>query len=242
MDSNKREISHPSIGNVPNIGWRELSQNILVSEPPLRTSGHVMNFVYVPPGRICNIEENGLFCVLRGSVVGLIQSNSLQEVPLTVGKSLLVEKGKLRSGENSCLLFADKDEDDNNMYFDDIYGMEVRWSEYDTNMYRTIPQIYVEGYRVNLWYLGPHKHGGIHNHENEPVPFVEFHLQLRGSGWMVKYGDKKGEKELERIDMVRGYTHDLFCSVEDNKVTYPWHEYIAGEKGSLFIVFEDTRI
>lgn len=120
--------------------------------------------------------------------------------------------------------------------------MEVEWSEYDTNMYRTVPQIHVDKYRVNLWYLGSKKHGGIHNHSDEPVPFIEFHTQLRGTGWMVKYEDRKGKIELERVKMVKGYTHDLFCTVKDKKVTYPFHEYIAGRNGSLFIVFEDTRI
>jgi hypothetical protein len=189
--------------------------------------------------------KSGVFiiCVLRGNIVSLIQSIPLSEQSLSVGKSLVLQKGGLlKSGANGCLLFVCKDEGDNNKYFDRISEMKIEWSKYDTDMYRTLPQIHVDKYRINLWYLGPNKHGGIHNHSNEPITFVEFHTQLRGNGWMVKYEDEKGEKELERVEMVRGYTHDLFCSVKDKKVIYPWHEYIAGENGSLFIVFEDTRI
>ena len=59
---------------------------------------------------------------------------------------------------------------------------------------------------------------------------------------MVKYEDLQGNKESERIEMERGDTHDLFCEIRNGKVVYQWHEYIAGEKGSLFVVFEDTRI
>lgn len=220
-----------------------MKDSILTSQPSLRTSGYSMNIVYMPP----NVEYklNGgefIICMLRGNIVSLIRSIPLSASLLSVGKSLLHEKGGLlRSGENGCLLFVCKDKGDNNKYFDNISGMGIEWSKYDTDMYRTVPQIHVDKYRINLWYLGPNKHGGIHDHSNEPIPFVEFHTQLRGNGWMVKYEDEEGTKELERVEMVRGYTHDLFCSVKGKKVTYPWHEYIAGKNGSLFIVFEDTR-
>ncbi|MBU7027963.1 MAG: hypothetical protein HXS48_13595 [Theionarchaea archaeon] len=242
MNKKKREFLSPQIGNVPNIAWKKVKPNIWISEPSLRTSEYSMNFVFMPPKKEYRLEGSGIICALRGSNVSLIQPDSLCEASLTVRESFLFENGILQSGENECLLFVCRDEGDKNRYLDDISGLKIKWSEYDINMYRTVPQIYVDDYRVNLWYLGPHKHGGIHNHADEPSPFVEFHLQLRGTGWMVKYEDKESKKELEKINMVRGYTHNLFCTVEDKKVTYPWHEYIAGEKGSLFIVFEDTRI
>lgn len=219
-----------------------MTNSILISQPSLRTSGYDMIILYMPP----NVEYklNGgefIICILRGNISIQIP---LRESFLSVGKSKLLENGGLlRSGENGCLLFVCRDQGDNKKYHEKISKMEIKWFEYNTNMYKTVPQIYVDKYRINLWYLGPNKHGGIHNHSNEPVPFVEFHTQLRGNGWMVKYEDEKGTNELgKRVEMERSYTHDLFCSVEDKKVTYPWHEYIAGEKGSLFIVFEDTRI
>lgn len=218
--------------------------SILISQPSLRTSGYSMNILYMPPN--AEYKLNGgefIICILRGNIISLIQSIPLSELSLSVGKSLLIEKGGLlRSSENGCLLFVCRDKGDNKKYFDNISGMKIEWSKYDTNMYRTVPQIHVDKYRINLWYLGPNKRGGIHDHSKEPMPFIEFHTQLRGNGWMIKYEDKEGRKELERIEMVRGYTHNLFCIVEDKKVMYPWHEYIAGGNGSLFIVFEDTRI
>jgi hypothetical protein len=224
------------IGGVPNIRWNKRRGDIMESEPSLGTSGYNMNFLYVPPSREHELEgREFIVCLLRGGIIS--------EYYLPLRKSLLF-KGEflLKSGENGCLLFVCRDEGDNYKFFDDILGLEIKWSEYDTNMYRTMPQIHIDKYRINLWYLGPNKHGGIHNHSNEAVPFVEFHTQLRGNGWMVKYEDKEGKKELERIEMVRGYTHDLFCTVENKKVIYPWHEYVAGENGSLFVVFEDTEI
>lgn len=224
------------IGGVSNIRWIKGRGGIMESEPSLRTSGYNMNLLYIPPSREHRLEgREFIICLLRGGIIS--------EYYLPLRKSLLL-KGEflLKSGENGCLLFVCRDEGDSYKFFDDISGLEIKWSEYDTNMYITMPQIHIDKCRINLWYLGSNKHGGIHNHSNEPVPFVEFHTQLRGNGWMVKYEDNEGKKELERIEMVRSYTHDLFCIVEGKKVIYPWHEYIAGENGSLFIVFEDTRI
>lgn len=244
-----------------------MAESILIS-PSLKTSGYDMTILYMPPNQeyklkgkdiiICILRGNIsriqyvkykpkvkdiIIRILKGNISNLNQYKSLGSF-LSVGKSLLLENGGLlRSGENGCLLFVGKDEGDNNIYKDNISGMEIKWSEYDTDMYKTVPQIHVDKYRINLWYLGPNKHGGIHNHSNDPVQFVEFHTQLRGNGWMVKYEDQQGEKKLEKeVEMVRGYTHDLFCRLTDRKVTYPWHEYVAGENGTLFIVFEDTRI
>ena len=224
------------LGGVSNIKWRDFKNGLKESNPLLQTSGYKMSIVYIPPKTEYELKgaKEYIICLLRGS---------LENLPLNRRKSLLFKKPHLlKSGNNGCLLFVCKDEGDNGKYFDEISGLEIRWSEYDTNMYRTLPQIHVDDYRINLWYLGSKKHGGVHNHADEPVPFVEFHTQLRGYGWMVKYEDKQGEKEIERVEMIRGYTHDLFCTVKDKKVIYPWHEYIAGEEGSLFIVFEDTRI
>lgn len=232
------------LGGVQNIRWNKGKGDIKESKPPFQTSGYNMNILYMPPNAEYELKgREFIICVLRGNIVSLIQSIPSSESSLGIRKSLPLEKGGLlKSGENGCLLFVCRDEGDNNKYFDNISGLEIKWSKYDTKMYRTVPQIHVDEYRINLWYLGPSKYGGIHNHFNEPIPFVEFHTQLRGNGWMVKYENEKGEKELERVEMERGYTHDLFCNVKGKKVIYPWHEYIAGENGSLFIVFEDTRI
>lgn len=224
------------LGGVPNIRWSSVADGIMESDPPLSISGYVMTLLSLPPSREFELRgARSVVCLIRGSVVG--------DDALLLQKSLLVEQNlPLRAGGEGCLLFVCRDKGDNRRYRDDITGLEIGWSLYDTDMYRTTPQIHVDGYRINLWYLGPNKHGGIHDHSKEPVPFVEFHTQLRGGGWMVKYEDEQGERETERVEMLTGYTHDLFCSTRDGGCTYPWHEYIAGEDGSLFIVFEDTRI
>ena len=59
---------------------------------------------------------------------------------------------------------------------------------------------------------------------------------------MVNLEDREGKREISRIEMVRGFTHDLFCIIKDKTVVYPWHDYIAGENGALFILFVDTRL
>jgi len=226
-------------------GKKAVSSGVILEATPLfTTSGYDMKALYLSP----NTEHklgNGEFiiCLLRGSITN-------EDLNLPLRQSQIVKKPGLKSSEDGCLLFVCKDTDPDAKCFDEIHGLEANWSEYDEHMYKTLPQIHVGGYKINLWYLGPNKHGGIHNHTDEPVPFIEFHTQLRGNGWMVKYEDRDGRNELERIKMERGYTHELFCKIEgsdvinikDGIVIYPPHEYIAGEKGSLFIVFEDTRV
>ncbi|MFA6889321.1 MAG: hypothetical protein WC254_07540, partial [Candidatus Woesearchaeota archaeon] len=76
---------------------------------------------------------------------------------------------------------------------------------------------------------------------NEDV-FVEWHTQLRGSGCMVKYKKQNEETKYEKIEMQIGKTHQLFSTVLKGKVTYPWHAYVTGYTGALFIAFEDTKV
>lgn len=109
-----------------------------------------MNFVYMPPNEEYSLDGGVIICVLRGNIVTFVQSKPQHGVSLAVGKSLSIENGLLRTGGKSCLLFAGKDEKYNKRYFDDISGMEVTWSEYDDNMYRTVPQIHIGDYRANL--------------------------------------------------------------------------------------------
>jgi len=215
-------------------GVAKMNGMILESTPHLSTAGCDMTLLYMPPGAKHVVTEGTIVCLLR--------SNLLSQHPLALRRSLLTsETSRLRSGEDGYLLFLCTQYHDGGPLMDDIKGMDIEWFEYDRDMYRTLPQIHVGGYRINLWYLGPNKEGGIHNHATDPVPFVEFHTQLRGNGWMVKYADEEGTEQLgERVAMEVGYTHDLFCTVKNSKVTYPWHQYIAGPEGALFIVFEDT--
>lgn len=233
----KRRCLYMDIGNVPGVGWQGRGEEIVESMPPLETAGYVIRFVQLSPHVKYTVEGKEIIvCLLRGTLKG--------KHALELRKSLhTAGRVSFESGSEGCLLFVCVDQGVHyNGIKDNISGLQIDWSKFDSDMYRTLPQLHVDRYRINLWYLGPNKHGGIHNHNAEEVPFVEFHTQLRGGGWMVKYEDKEGKKERERIDMPIGYTHDLFCTPNNWQPVYPWHEYIAGHEGSLFIVFEDTAI
>lgn len=224
------------IGNIPEIGWNKSSEGVVKSMPSLNTAGYSMELVQLSPH--AKYELNGpktIVCLLRGTLKG-------KHAPALRKSSLIDGRVSFKAGSDGCLLFVCIDHDGDYAYFENISGLKVTWEQFDSNMYKTTPQIHVDGYRINLWYLDSDKHGGIHNHATEPLPFVEFHTQLRGHGWMVKYEDKDGKKETERVEMRQGYTHDLFCSTDRKQPIYPWHEYIAGNNGTLFIAFEDTAI
>jgi len=129
-------------------------------------------------------------------------------------------------------------------------GLDAQWIQPAPDCYRTDPKIEVDGVRINLWYLTPNKNGGIHNHaENQGhnigdrnAQFVEWHTQLRGNGWMVKYQKQDAQTADERIEMKIGHSHPLFSTVDNGRVSYPWHAYVAGDKGALFVAFEDLRV
>lgn len=131
--------------------------------------------------------------------------------------------------------------------YEPISGLDMNWIETAPGCYRTDPKIEVDGMRMNLWYLRPNINGGIHNHaaaqeHNIGEQFVEWHTQLRGNGWMVKYHSQDEKTEYERILMIVGHAHPLFSTVENSVVYYPWHAYVAGNQGALFVAFEDLRV
>ena len=88
------------LGGFQNIRWKECKGGIKESKPSLQTSGYSMNIVYMPPNAEYELKgREFIVCLLRGSIVNL---------PLSIRKSLLLEKGGLlKSGENGCLLFVD---------------------------------------------------------------------------------------------------------------------------------------
>jgi len=65
---------------------------------------------------------------------------------------------------------------------------------------------------------------------------------LISTSYGTQPSDREGKREISRVEMVRGFTHDLFYIVKDKIVIYPWHDYVAGENGALFILFVDSRI
>ncbi|MFC1943813.1 hypothetical protein ACFLWO_04500 [Chloroflexota bacterium] len=229
------------IGGVPNIRWKEGRGPILESQPSLRTSGYTMNLLYIPPNKEHTLKGGEfVIALLRGSVIG--------KYHLPVQKSLLfMGDFTFKSGGNGCLLFVCQDEGDNHKYFDDTSGLEVEWITRPTMMYASRPFIFVDDYLIALNYIAPGNSSGIHDHsihmpQVQGAFGVEFHMQLRGNGWMREFEDKEGTREVSRVAMLKGFTHDLFCFVKDKAVIYPWHDYIAGVNGALFILFIDQRV
>ena len=228
------------IGGVPNIRWSEAGEGILESQPTLRTAGYAMNLLYIPPNKEHTLKGGEFIALmLRGGVIS--------KYHLPVRKSLLfMGDFPFKSGEDGCLLSVWRDEGDNHRYFDDISGLEVEWGKRPT-MYVQRPFISVDDYLIALNYIAPGDSCGIHDHSTPMPPLqepfgVEFHMQLRGNGWMREFEDKEGAREVRRVDMVKGFTHDLFCFVKDKAVIYPWHDYIAGVNGALFVLFVDQRV
>jgi len=228
------------IGGVPNIKWSEVGEDILESQPALRTSGYTMNLLYIPPNKEHTLKgEEFIALLLRGSVIG--------KYDLPVRKSLLfMGDFPFKSGENGCLFLVCQDEGDNHKYLDDISGLEVKWDKIPT-MYVAKPFIFVDDYLIALNYIAPGDSCGIHDHSTPLPPLrepfgMEFHMQLRGNGWMREFEDKEGTREVSRVGMLKGFTHDLFGFVKDKAVVYPWHDYIAGVNGALFMLLVDERV
>lgn len=224
----------------PNIHWDDVDDEIKISSPCFITAGYEMRFVYIPRG----VEYRTLkqipviVTLLRGKMK--FPQLSLRGVYSSRGELVLT------SLDDSLLFLCyDRGTFDGCMK-GDLCGPQVQWIEPAEGCFRTDPKIVIEGYSMNLWYLVPNKNGGIHNHADADRhghgEMVEFHLQLRGSGWMVKYHSLDEKTEYERIRMEKGSTHPLFCTVDKSgKVQYPWHAYVAGTEGALFIAFEDLQ-
>jgi len=232
------------IGNVEGLKWSEKKDGILISEPAIKTSGYIMTAVWLPPKMKYELHENdSIVVILRGH---------LAEPELKTLKSLIVKNVVLKSGNNGTLLWICEDTGDNKIMKDKISGLPIHWEhiknmiptkEFEQkNMYYTRPQIYLDGFRINLWYAGPKVHCGIHNHSNEKVPFLEIHTQLRGFGWMETFRENNYETMIKKVPMNVGFTHEPFWIMKNKSVRYPLHQYEASSDGALWIVFEDTRI
>jgi hypothetical protein len=228
-----------SLNGPNNIFWEEESKGVMISSPSLQTSGYEMKLLYLQKNTSYNIGEiKTSVSLLRGK---------LKTPNLNLKEGDIFSNEKIESLEDS-LLFLCQDFGDKKIVKDDLKGLKLNWIEPAKGCYRTDPKIEIDDYKINLWYLVPNKNGGIHNHavqqDNHNVfeQMNEVHVQLRGSGFMVKYNDQNEKTEYERFEMVEGKTHPLFSTIKNKKISYPWHAYVTGPKGSLFVVFEDFRI
>lgn len=223
-----------------NIHWEEYENKVAVSSPGLFTVGYDMRMLYMPKGTAYITKYNHtIINVLRGR---------LQTPELQAREANSYQKRMMLEAREDTLLFLCYDEKTSSKRMKGpINGLNLQWIEIASGCFHTDPKILVEGYRINLWYLVPNQNGSVHNHANQQdnnsaEQMVEFHTQLRGSGWMVKYREQNKKNEYERINMNVGKSHPLFCTVNGNgDVTYPLHAYIAGEEGALFVAFEDLK-
>lgn len=215
------------------IKWKEYAKGAKLSEPGLINSGYEMQVLYLPKKAefIPEKDTKTIVTLLRGR---------LRNPQLSKKDSNILENITIKSIDDS-LLFLCYDLGDNGKIQDTLSGLNLNWIEAAKGCFRSEPKIEVDNYKINLWYLIPNHNGGIHNH-NVSKPMIEVHTQLRGDGWMVKYREQDENTEYKRFEMKIGKSHPLFCEIKNGKVKYPWHAYVTGSKGALFIAFEDYAI
>jgi hypothetical protein len=220
--------------------WKEASNGVKISEPGFLTAGYDMRLVYIPARKTMRLAGE------TRVIVNLLEG-ALARPVLEAKDCAVLKQNREITAERDSLVFLCVDEGETETMNGDIRGLSLEWIEPTTGCYRTDPKIEIGNYHLNLWYLVPHKNGGIHNHaeqqgHNLGEQFIEFHTQLRGKGWMVKYKEQEEKTEYERYELTPGKTHPLFSKMEDGKVYYPWHAYVASETGALFIAFEEVII
>jgi hypothetical protein len=242
----------PQLTGLKNIRWRTLDEGVLLSEPGLVTHGYDMSVLFLARGKTYQTEAGlpVIVNMLRGEVTtfdaqmqrGLYASPGKQYDVASFRHAVKIQ------ADDDALVFLCSDRGSPHTFAPT--GLDAQWIQPAPDCYRTDPKIEVDGVRINLWYLTPNKNGGIHNHaENQGhnigdrnAQFVEWHTQLRGNGWMVKYQKQDAQTADERIEMKIGHSHPLFSTVDNGRVSYPWHAYVAGDKGALFVAFEDLRV
>jgi len=239
------EIMDTTIKAPASMQWKEAKNGVKLTTPGLAVAGYAMHFASIPAGKILR---------LAGSKVTLVNllHGSLARPNLGEKQCARIQRNRDIVAEQDSLVYICVDETSVEMRGDEmkgaIAGLPLQWIEPAHGCYRTDPKLEVGNYRVNLWYLVPNKNGGIHNHAAVQQQtqqhliadqFVEFHTQLRGKGWMVKYKEQDEKTEYDRIMLTAGKTHPLFSTVKNNIVVYPWHAYVASETGALFIAFEE---
>ncbi len=217
--------------------WKEASNGIKISEPGFLTAGYDMRMVYIPARKTLRLAGE-----TRVSV-NLLEGELARPI-LGAKDCAVLKQNREITAEKDSFVFLCVDEGETETMMEEIRGLPIHWIEQASGCYRTDQKIEAGNYRINLWYLVPHKNGGIHNHaeqqgHNKGEQFIEFHAQLRGKGWMVKYKERDEATEYERYELIPCKTHPLFSKLENGKVCYPWHAYVASETGALFIAFEE---
>jgi hypothetical protein len=225
--------------------WKEAKNGVKVTTPGLAVAGYAMHFAYIPERKRLRLAGS------KATIVNLLHG-SLARPNLGEKQCARIQQNRDIVAERDSLIYICVDETAAEMRGDEmkapITGLLLQWVEPASGCYRTDPKLEVGAYRVNLWYLIPNKNGGIHNHatiqhHNIADQFVEFHTQLRGKGWMVKYKEQDEKTAYERVALGPGQTHPVWATIEERKgkkiVTYPWHAYVASETGALFIAFEE---
>ncbi len=242
--------------------WKEASNGIKITAPALVVAGYSMCFAYVPTGKTMRLA--GTKKVVVNCLEGAISRPVLQ-----ARECITIKNNRFIQAETDSLLYLCIDETEVGVSATKmksaIEGLPLQWIEPTQGCYRTDPKLKVGKYMVNLWYLIPNKNVGIHNHvivqdiqdnynkhrqyhetnETNKIghklqeQFIEFHTQLRGKGWMVKYKKQKEDTEYQRFELKIGETHPIFSTIKKGVIVYPWHAYVAAETGALFLAFEE---
>lgn len=242
-------MNAPSLTGSKNIHWKTLEEGVFLSEPGFITSGYDMRVLALAAGKRYVTDEGVPVIVnmLRGKIS--VGSETLAAVSCAQYDIAQYKTSVTLHAVEDSLAFLCYERGSGRVY-EPLSGLAMNWVEAAPGCFRSDPKIEVDGIRMNLWYLVPNKNGGIHNHaENQGhnigdrnAQFVEWHTQLRGNGWMVKYRSQDEGSAYERILMNIGHAHPLFSTIEKGIVHYPWHAYVTGNQGALFVAFEDMRI
>ncbi len=224
------------------IGWREKS-GCYESDPALRTSGYYIRLVHIPPRKSYQLAaERNIVAAVHGET---------SEPKLKAVESSICIGGSLKAGEYDAVLAVAVPRGKPSEDFTEppaLEGLELKWvaagkkwkALEGRNMHFTYPVISIDSpeieklIRVKLWQAGPNVEMGIHNHADE-AGMEEIHFQIAGNGEMQRFSNSNRDSLAEIISQYPGQSHKPFWG-KDGK--YPYHQYQAGEKGTLFGVVE----
>jgi len=224
------------------ISWREIS-GCYESNPTLRTSGYDIRLVHIPPRKSYQLAaEKNIVAAVHGEI---------SEPKLKAVESSICIGGSLKAGESDVVLavvvpYGELSEDFTKPPA--LEGLKLEWvaagkrwkALEGRNMHFTYPVIVIDSpeleklIRVKLWQAGSNVEMGIHNHAGEDG-LEEIHFQLAGSGEMQRFSNSNEDSLAEVVPQYPGQSHKPFWG-RDGK--YPYHQYQAGGKGTLFGVVE----
>lgn len=219
------------------INWGSSNDSGLVTKPVISIAGFSCYFLFLEPNTKHQLlsKNKKIVTCLRGELEGAYRLKE-EEV-------FIFFDTELTSGEKSTLLFICEDFGDNNNWMEksDLISwqrVDKIYPGLDIELYRS-SKFAIDNHRVNFWYGKPNVNCGIHSHAKESVPFLEFHVQLRGFGWMEIFEKDDILSKKAEVLLSYGQTHRPFYILDEkNMPVYPFHQMRIGEKGSLFIAFE----